>query len=359
MARAKYLLVGSTEAYSGKSAAILGIADQLKKQGIGIGYGKPLTIEQNHCTIGSEADVSFITQSLELPESSVRPPLLCLDPDNLATHLNGQLAPEQSLDLGGYLESLVGDLVLLEGPATLSEGGLVNLSLAQIAAQADAPILLVTRYHALELVDQLLDAKQRLGDRLIGVLVNDVPEDDVEHMAQNLKPFLEQHQIPVLGSLPRNNLLRSVSVRELSTQLNAKVLCRPDRLDLMVEGLTIGAMNVNSALEYFRKGRNMAVVTGGDRTELQLAALETSTNCLILTGHATPQDFILSRADDLEIPILSVDLDTLSTVEIADQAFGQVRLQEPIKVQCIQELMQQHFDTARLVATLGLEPVNA
>jgi BioD-like phosphotransacetylase family protein len=114
-------------------------------------------------------------------------------------------------------------------------------------------------------------------------------------------------------------------------------------------------MNVNSALEYFRKGNNMAVVTGGDRADIQLAALETSTQCLILTGHLPPQPFILSRAEDLEIPVLSVDLDTLTTVEIVDRAFGQVRLHEPIKVQCICQMMAQNFDIERLIKALGLE----
>jgi hypothetical protein len=279
-----------------------------------------------------------------------------LDPAELSNYVDRDASPAESISLSGYLQGLTGDLVLLEGPANLTEGRLVNLSLEQMAVEADAPVLLVARYHALELIDQLLSAKVRLGARLIGLLINDVPEAELQSAIKQIKPFLESRQIPVLGILPRNNLLRSVSVRELATQLTAKVICRADRLDLMVEGLTIGAMNVNSALEYFRKGRNMAVVTGGDRTELQLAALETSTNCLILTGHANPPDFIVSRAEDLEIPILSVDLDTLTTVEIADRAFGQVRLQEPIKVRCIQELMHQHFDTARLITMLGLEP---
>jgi hypothetical protein len=48
-------------------------------------------------------------------------------------------------------------------------------------------------------------------------------------------------------------------------------------------------------------------------------------------------------------------LDTLTTVEIVDNAFGQVRLHEPIKVQCIQQLMAQHFDIERLMSQLGLE----
>jgi BioD-like phosphotransacetylase family protein len=77
---------------------------------------------------------------------------------------------------------------------------------------------------------------------------------------------------------------------------------------------------------------------------------------LILTGHIPPSSLILSRAEDLEIPILSVDLDTLTTVEIIDQAFGQVRLQEPIKVECVRHLMAKHFDIVRLLEKLGLQP---
>lgn len=88
-----------------------------------------------------------------------------------------------------------------------------------------------------------------------------------------------------------------------------------------------------------------------------MAALETSTQCLILTGHIPPNSAVLSRAEDLEIPILSVDLDTLTTVEIIDRTFGQVRLHEPIKVQTICQMMEQHFNVDRLLAKLGMEPV--
>ncbi|NEO24126.1 phosphotransacetylase family protein, partial [Moorena sp. SIO4A5] len=198
--------------------------------------------------------------------------------------------------------------------------------------------------------------KQRLGESLLGVLINDIPQDKLSRVKTTLKPFLERQEIPVLGMLPRNNLLRSVSVRELVDQLQAKVLCCPDRLDLMVETLTIGAMNVNAALKYLRKGVNMAVVTGGDRPDLQMAALETSTHCLILTGQVQPQSVILRRAEEFEIPVLSVDLDTLTTVEIIDNSFGQVHLHEAIKVECMQQMMNEYFDIERLLKLLGLNP---
>ena len=346
---AKFLLIGSMEAYSGKTGIILGLAHQLQQRGLAVAYGKPL----GTCgTKNEEADVEFMAQTLALSPQQVQSPLAYLDRETLEQCLQANGKADATPALQQYLEQFAGDLVLLEGAGTLWEGSLFGLSAEQIAAAIAAPILLVARYNSPAIADSCLKAKRDLGDHLLGILFNDIPSEQLEEAQTLVKPFLERQGIPVLGLLPRSNLLRSVSVRELAHQLEAKVLCRPDRLDLMVESLTIGAMNVNAALEYFRRGEHKAVVTGGDRTDLQLAALETSTSCLILTGHLSPQPLIVSRAEDLEVPILAVDFDTLTTVEIVDRAFGSVRFQEQIKVECIQQLMEQHFDCDRLLQAM-------
>ncbi len=360
MPNVKYLLIGSTEAYSGKSATILGLTYQLQQKGLDIAYGKPLGTRSDASLAATlDADVQFVTKSLDLPSSRLLPTLLVLDEAAIQRRLSGEDKTDYQQQTRQYRQKSAGDLVLLEGPGNLEEGSLFDLSLLQVAEAVNAVALLVTRYKSVLSVEALLSAKQRLGDRLAGVLINDIPPEQLETVNTLMRPFLEQHGIPVLGMLPMNNLLRSVSVAELVEQLNAEVLCRPDRLDLMVESLAIGAMNVNAALKYFRLRQNMAVVTGGDRVEIQLAALETSTQCLILTGQLPPSPLIKSRAEELEIPILSVDLDTLTTVEIVNRTFGQVRLHEPIKVRCIRDLMHTHFDIDRLLSQLDLNPAVA
>lgn len=361
----KHLLVGSAESYSGKSATILGIALQLMNQGLDISYGKPLETATNSVGILSpesrtessdrDNDVRFIAQTLKLEASKVRPTILALDETVIQQRMDGSNQIDYQAHLRQYLDINSSDCVLLEGPGTLAEGQLFGLSLHQAAQTLDAKTLIVARYHSALVVESVLEAKRQLGDRLLGVVINDVPDTDRDMVEKTVCPFLEKQEIPVFGIMPRNAILRSVSVGELVKQLDADVLCCPDRMDLMVESLTIGAMNVNSALKYFRKAHNMAVVTGGDRTDLQLAALETSTHCLILTGHLPPKDTVKQRAEDLEIPVLSVDLDTLTTVEIIDQTFGQVRLHEAIKVACIQELMAEYFDIQRFIEAVGLE----
>jgi BioD-like phosphotransacetylase family protein len=149
-------------------------------------------------------------------------------------------------------------------------------------------------------------------------------------------------------------LLRSVTVEELSRRLQARVLCSRERLDLLVETLSIGAMNVNSAMEFFRRRRNMAVVTGADRTDIQLAALEASTQCLILTGVGEPLPQLLSRAEELEVPVLKVDHDTLTTVEVVEASIGHVRLHEAVKATYAMRLVEENCHFERLFERLQL-----
>ncbi|MBE9142594.1 phosphotransacetylase family protein [Planktothrix mougeotii] len=350
----KYILIGSTEPYTGKSTIALGMAHLFQGKGLDIAYGKPLATDWSDGDEKNDADLQFVAQTLKLSGEQLRFPILTLDETTIHRRLLGEDQANYSQALMAYRQKSSADLIFLEGPRTLQEGLLFDLSVPQMAEQLDTGVLLVARLHSHLAVDDLLLAQQRLGDRLLGIVINDVPPEELEITTTEMQPFLEAQGIPVFGVIPRNPILRSVTVKELVKQLKAQVLCCKERLDLMVESLSVGAMNVSSAMKYFDKSSNMAVVTGGDRTDIQLAALEKSTHCLILTGQLPPAPMVLSRAEDLEVPVLSVDLDTLATVEIIDRAFGQVRLHEPIKVESVNQLMKKYFHLDRFIQRLGI-----
>jgi uncharacterized protein len=358
----KRLLIGSIEPYSGKSATVLGLAMQLRSQGFDVAYAKPIGTcpseadstphEGASCPI--DEDVLFIGKTLDLAENRMRPTLFSLDNATILQQLS-----EEKLIYPAEIEAFVAskgeDILLIEGPGDLEEGGLFGLALPQMAEMSESLVILVARYHSALVVDKLLAAKQKLGNRLLGVVINDVPKTVKEEELSPLKAFLERHEIAVFGILPRTAIMRSVSAEALVHHLKADILNSPERIDqIMIEEISIGAMNANSALRYFNQAHNMVVVTGGDRFDIQMAALESSTQCLVLTGRLSPRADILERAQDLEVPILSVDLDTLTTVEKIEQAFDQVRLHEPIKVQCIDHLMKKHFEMTRMMNALGL-----
>ena len=200
-----------------------------------------------------------------------------------------------------------------------------------------------------------MNAKKQLGDHFAGAVLNSVVPSDIEDIKTNIIPSLRDLGIEIFGIMPKSPLLRSVTVGELIRRLDARVICCSDKQQLLVETLSIGAMGVNSAMEFFRRRRNMAVVTGADRTDIQLAALEASTQCLILTGIGEPLPQLIHRAEELEVPILKVDIDTLASVEVIEQAFGHVRLHESIKASYAIQLVHENVNINGILSKIDFD----
>ena len=371
---APILLVGSCVPFSGKSAVVLGLGRQLLKRGVNLRFGKPLASDFEAGASGDalppdalppdalpdalplDADVGFVGATLCLSASQLLPSVDVLDPATAERRLlAGNLEPGSGFDaLRQQLQGDADGLALLEAGGSLQEGLLYGLSLSQLAHGLRAPVLLVHPWRNSSSVDSLLAARDELGELLLGVVLNAVPPDAVSAVRERVAPALQRLGLPVLGVMPRSPLLRSVTVAELARRLDARVLCCRDRLDLLVETLSIGAMNVNAAMEFFRRRRNMAVVTGADRTDIQLAALEASTQCLILTGAGEPLPQLLNRAEELDVPLLKVDHDTLTTVELIEHAFGNVGIHESVKATYALRLVEESCDFSPLFARMGL-----
>jgi BioD-like phosphotransacetylase family protein len=166
----------------------------------------------------------------------------------------------------------------------------------------------------------------------------------IDHVKNTVKPFLDKKGVPVYGAIPRDKFLESVTVRQLNEILNGKVLCCEDRFDELVENFLIGAMDVDSALNYFRRTLNKAVITGAHRTDIQLAALDTSTKCIILTGGFQTNEVVLGKARARGIPILTVSEDTFSVIDKIELRMGKSSIREKRKIERAKELIGAGFD---------------
>jgi BioD-like phosphotransacetylase family protein len=96
-----------------------------------------------------------------------------------------------------------------------------------------------------------------------------------------------------------------------------------------------------------------AVITGGDRTDIQLAALTTDVSALILTGNYYPDVRVLSRADELGVPVLLVPGDTYSTVREIATLTGRIKPSDNKKIQLARQIVEEHVDWQRILAALA------
>ena len=350
------LYILSTESFSGKTSLCYGLAARMKRDGIRVGYFKPLVFSGSRVegrTIGEDAP--FMRVALGLKE----------DDDTLAPNVLDALAIEKAAtgkpnDYGARIDRAFAevskgkDVVLVEGAATLMEGTLVGLPPQQVAERLDARVLAAAKYTNDLALDSVFAAQAQFGSRFLGVVLNQVPRPRIEFVEQSAVSALKTRGVRVYATLPQERLLLSMTVNEIAQVLDAEIVGPTDRGEELVENLMVGAMSMESALSYFRRKPNKAVLTGGDRADIQLAALETSTRCLVLTGNLRPSPLILGRAEELGVPLIIAKQDTLSAVEVIQQYFGKIRLHQPRKVERFQELLNEQFDFASLYANLGI-----
>jgi len=354
------LYVTSTETFSGKSALCVGLAKRLRHDGFCIGYMKPVSTGTRLVAGMVDEDAEFLKQTFGLPDS-----LEDMAPIRIASRtVEAILQERETTDFAARLKAAYDriaegrDVVILEGGCDLREGYLIGLPASSITDMLAARELAVIKYdNDLQILDDALAARKRLDESLAGVVLNAIPRQRMPFVQEMAKPALEERGVPVLAVLPQERLLLSVSVGELSDFLSGEVLCGAEKADELVEHLMVGAMSVDSALTYFRRKPNKAVITGGDRPDIQLAALETSTKCLILTGNLRPSPIILGRAVEVGVPMILVRQDTLTAVEIIERFFGKTRFHQEKKVQRFEEMLEDRFDFERLYAALGLNRV--
>jgi hypothetical protein len=352
------LYVTSAEPFSGKSALCIGLGTRFRADGLRAGYMKPVNVNSRLVDgVVFDEDVVFAKDVFEMAEPATLLGPVALTPGRMEQQLRGPEADYEPRLVETFGQVSAGrDVMVLEGGRSWREGYIAGLSSRHVVELLKAQVLLVLRYDEVLMVDRALAAQDHFGGTMIGVVINEAQPPQMERINEVVIPYLMRHNMRVFGVLPKDRLLAAPSVAELADGLNAEILCAGRCGDELVEHMLVGAMSAEAALSYFRRKPNKAVITGGDRADIQLAALVTSTRCLILTGNLYPSPVVLNRADELGVVVLLTDLDTLSAVEVVERYLGRGRFQLPQKVSRFTELLDQNLDYTALYEYVGIGP---
>jgi BioD-like phosphotransacetylase family protein len=354
----KSLYVTSVERHSGKTATCLALGKRLQADGYKVGYLKPLSLQP--WRVGgklTDEDAAFVKEILNLSAEPWELSPVVVTPEFLKERLRGKDDSDlmEKVKAASEKASVGRDVLLLEGGGSLREGYVVGLPTPAVAAEIGSDALaIVTHRGDVRVLDDALAAHTRLGEALCGIIINRVPDKAAKYVSDDVVPYLEKQGIAVLGVLPEMRGLAALTIMELVQALKAEVLTKHFNPEALVETLTVGAMTAEAALSRFRRYTNKAVITGGDRADIQLAALETSTTCLILTGNLHPSPLILKQAEESGVAVLLVRNNTMETVESVEQVFGKTRLGQAAKLNQFESLVNEHVDLPRLYQVLDL-----
>ena len=340
------LYLTSTGEAAGKSALCAALGSDFKAEGRRVGFFKPVAIPPEKAVSDAvDKDTEFIKQLLSLEELvELLCPVLLSTTDFTASANERDPAWLKKVREAYAKVSQGKDVVLIEGVSGFKAGSVQALAASRTLEALDARAILIISYQNDLEASQIVSAARALAGRLLGLIINAVPQRRLESVKANLVPSLEKSGIKVMGVLPEDRVLFTVSVGELAQHLGGTILNSPEHSGKLVESVMVGAMSPDPAVSYLSLKQNKAVITRGDRPDIQLAALVTSTSCLILTGNMAPLPNVLNRALEVKVPIVLVKEDTVRTLEALEGVLDIAKFSHIKKVERLGQLLEQHLD---------------
>ncbi len=343
------VLVTSLEESTGKTAVALALGLTARERGERVGYMKPKgTRLQSAVGKTLDEDPMLAREILDLDSEIHEMEPIVYSSTFAEEAIRGREDPELLYEqIETQFETLSADVdrMILEGGGSLTTGGIVGLTDADLAERLDASVVLLADFEDPRDVDELLAAVELLGDRLGGVLFNNVSDAAFDTLASDVVPFLETRGIRIYGTIPRDTDLAGVSVAELADELGAEILTNGVSAESRIRRFVVGAMSAGEVLGQLRRVRDAVLITGGDRSDVQTAALEASgIECLLLTGGFRPSDTVVGRAESADVPVLLVQTDTVTTLDRTEEIIREGRTRDRNTVERMKQLLGEYAD---------------
>ncbi len=312
------LYLVSAEGAAGKTAICAGLGRNFFARAKKVGY---LRLTPNGTGSG---DAAFLKDVLPLPEPAES---LCFTVTDSGAGANQLKDAYNSIAAGK-------DVILIEG--SLSQ---VSYEIARVL---NARVIVLAGYTS---PLKLTDSYSGFGQNLLGVIVNKVPASQLKRVREEASARCQQVGIKLLGVLPEDRALLSPTVAELAECIHGKIINNEEKASELVENFMLGAMVVDSGLDYFGRKTGKAAIIRGDRPDMQLAALETDTRCLILTSYSQPPVHnVMAKAKRKGIPVILTGNDTNAVVATVEDALMKLRFTQEKKLPGLMELLQKHLD---------------
>jgi uncharacterized protein len=340
---------------AGKTALGISIGLDLINRGKKVGYFIPF-----HRSVTKDPegymDATFSKEALHLTEPVEQIAPIHLTPLDLWKSLTEDTVQFTEWIKNSYNKlSKNKDVVIIEGLSGFSVDSISTLACYRIADSLDSRVIVMLRYSKTMDPSMLSKMKDQLNTRLTGVIINYVPESCNPSTKQNLIQIFQKEGIKVLGFIPEVHRLLGITVGELARSIDAIIVTGNDNQNKLIEHLMIGAMSPDSGKDYFNRMDNKAVIINSERADMQLAALETSTSCLILTGDHKPLPAVLHQSEDKKIPIIATEDSPQQVIDTIEQAFLNSSFNNADKMRIFTNSVGKYIDFPALFAATNIQ----
>jgi BioD-like phosphotransacetylase family protein len=348
MTKAFYLC--SLKERAGKSFLSIGFIQKLQKEGVKYAYFKPIGCPKGAFSLKADKDIDFILKNVYKDKETYDKVCPISIPDAYYIDLIDAEKKKEHLErIKATYEEISKDVdyVIVEGNPSVRKFmrvGIDDVSVAKFLGIKD--MIYVSPESSDMCIDNIFFTKNYFDFRevnMLAIIFNKIDFEYIPRINELKKDHIDKYNIPVLGIIERSVQLFSPRVMEVQEAIGGELVNKAASTGLnnTVESILIGAMNTQAALKYLRQVRKAATITGGDRTDLALAALHEDVSVLILTGFIQPDAKVVRMANEKNIPIILSPSDTYTTMRNIERLKPGIQEDE---IQAVLDLMESQID---------------
>lgn len=360
----KKIFIAATQQNDGKTTVALGLIYNLKSRFKKIGFIKP--IGQRYLEEGGvKVDEDSLLVEKLLKSCGVRCGLKDTSPVAVERGFteNYILVPQRRAIQRQISQAFSRvakdrDAVIIEGTGHAGVGSVFDHSNAQVAKMLNSKVIIVSSGGIGRPIDEIalnkaLFEKERV--HLAGVIINKVLPEKFDRINRLVRKGLSRLKVEVLGVMPYNKILSSFSMRQVAAETDFKLLCGEDFLDKRVERIIVGAMQAQDARKYFKD--EMLIITPGDREDILSVALDSYLSSekaikisgFVLTGGFVPNNDIMKRLRQIEIPVLLSEKDTYSVSSLLGDVTVKIRPEDKEKIEIVEKMAKEFLDIDKIL----------
>jgi hypothetical protein len=356
------VFIAATRQNDGKTTTSLGLLSVLQNRYPRIGYIKPVGqrfVEIEEQKIDEDTVLMDRVYRLNCPLVDMSP--IAVEPDFTRKYLQSSNRDtlvrkiEKAFDRVAWEK----DFVLCEGSGHAGVGSVFDLSNAQVANILKAKVVIVSRGGIGKPIDEVALNQalfEKEGVEIIGVILNKVTTDKLDIIADFARRGLKRRGLDLLGVIPHQPILSCPSMDLIQDEIAAELLNHDRQIHNLVEEVVVGAMGVNNAIKFIKRG--VLLITPGDREDIILAAASASIDehpelaGIILTGNIRPSDSVLKIIRTLPFPVLKSYEDSYHVASRVHDLTVKTRPDDTRKISLIRDLVAEHVDVNKILKAL-------
>lgn len=356
----KKIFVAATGQHCGKTTTSLSLIHLARRKYSRVGFIKPMGPklssfhEQN-----IDVDAALIAQVYGMEEDLPYMSPVVIESHTTRDVLDGKIKSstmlQQIKDAVSVLEKKC-DFLIIEGAGHAGVGAVVGLSNADIAAELNAPVLVVAGGGIGSVIDDIslnLALFRAAGADVRMVLPNKLIAEKRDRTMRYLQIAFKDEDFQVVGGFNYSPILADPPMNHLADLLGLELRGTEEQAAQIVHHVQLGAAAAQRVVDILMPSTLLIVTSSRDELLVMISTLyhlpeyQPKIAGLLITGVSPVADIVQRVLDDAGIPYMRTPLSTAQAFTAINEYVSKIRAEDQEKITLVQKLAETElcFDT--------------